>query len=264
MDNGELEAIMEDIKGIYKQNHILIDGKDVLLHENCKFKDNCWTKQAIQERAFNWNRISFPYIGNEYDGFICIGLNLNECGGKNALIEIINGNSDHLGVRKYLEKGNKTIDFDNQKYHKTVLWHRIGVYANIILNNEIIPDNGKNLSDIYNKIAYLEAIKCSPKNRYSEPEEDMHLNCPRHIMLKEIEILKPKTILVLGKVASNSIKATFDYYNIKKECNVAYYQFELGGNVVNVFEIIHPTAPGGNSIGLYEKLYNIKPQNIAK
>jgi hypothetical protein len=262
MDNKELEAIKKNIEEFYKQNHLLINGEDVLLHENCKFKDDCWKKQAIQEHASDWNRIAFPYIGDEYDGFICIGINLNECGGKNALSELINGNDKHLGVKKYLEKRCKRIKFNHSPYPGTILWHRIGVYANIILNNEITPDHGKNLSDIYNKIAFLEAIKCSPKNNRSEPEGKMPENCPGHIMKKEIELLKPKIMLLLGSTASPSIRDAFGCNNLKNKGDVAYYEIKVDGNVVKVFRIIHPTARRGNRINLYKKLYDIKNEML--
>ena len=51
----------------------------------------------------------------------------------------------------------------------------------------------------YDYIAISNAIKCSPcDNKRSRPTYSMWDNCPSYILKQEIEILKPKTILVLG------------------------------------------------------------------
>ena len=251
---------MESLEKLYVSKNILINTKDVLLHENCIYKDNCWNNKSIEKRGKIWNRISFPYIGEGYDGdLMCIGLNLHNCGGKTALNELINGNDKHIGVKNYLKKGIKKINFNNKEYPGTLLFHRVAVYSNIILNNCICPNDNFKLVDIYKKIVFLEAIKCSPKENISQPEPNMYNYCPNKILLNEINILKPKKILIFGRV-SDIFKNKYginDTSIYSKNRNIELFKISIENKIIDIIKIIHPTARGGNKIQLYKELLNV-------
>ena len=133
-----MNDIIKKLEKLYSSKNILINGKDVVLHENCICKDNCWSNQSIRNRGRDGNKISFPYIGDEYNGeLMCIGINLNEYGGKNAQNELINGNTDQIGVRNFLKTGKKKINFNSKSYKGTILYHRIAVYSNIRLVRQL-------------------------------------------------------------------------------------------------------------------------------
>ncbi len=55
------------------------------------------------------------------------------------------------------------------------------------------------LADGWDRIAFLEAIKCAPQRPRSEPYPEMFEVCPPTYLADELEILRPKTVLVLGR-----------------------------------------------------------------
>ena len=259
-----MDKIINELEKLYISKNILIDSNDVLLHENCIKKDICWNEKSIEKRGGNWNRISYPYIGNEYNGdLMCIGLNLNGFGGKNAQIELINGNKENnIGVKNYLKKGIKKINFGNKKedYAGTLFWYKIAVYSNIILNNCICPNDYAKLSGIYNKLVFLEAIKCSPYGNKSKPEMNMYSCCLNEILIHEIDILEPKKILLLGNSVSEYLKINkwvVGEIKYSKNRKIELFKVTIDEKIIDVIKIIHPTAFGGNSNYIYNELYEI-------
>jgi len=258
-----LENKIRELEELYRSKNILIDNNDVLLHENCVRKNVCWNERSIKNRGGNWNRIAYPYIGEGYNGdLMCIGLNLNGFGGKNAQEELINGNGEkNIGVKNYLKYGKKKINFGNKKedYTGSLFFYKIAVYSNIILSNCICPNDKEKLSEIYNKLVFLEAIKCSPGGKKSKPENNMYC-CINEFLIQEISILEPKKILLLG----NSVA---EYFNMKKlivgkikysnRKKIKLFKVSIDGKIIDVIKIIHPTAFGGNSNSIYNELYNI-------
>ncbi len=51
------------------------------------------------------------------------------------------------------------------------------------------------LADGWDRIAFLEAIKCAPQRPRSEPYPEMFEACPPTYLADELEILRPKTVL---------------------------------------------------------------------
>ena len=257
-----MDIKIDKLTELYKKNNFLIDGKEVLLHNHCIYCDKCWSGKSKLLRGKQWNRISYPYIGNDYNGdLMCIGLNFNEFGGKNAQYDLINGNNDHIGVKRYLEKGKIIINFENSNYKGTYFWHRLAVYSNIILNGNISL-NGSKLSEIYNRLVFLEAIKCSPEGNKSRPEPEMFNLCPKNILFKEIDILNPKVILFLGKAVSEIFKTKFKCINNETTKYIDYYEIIHENNHIKVFKIIHPSATGGNSKKIFNMLLELRNGKI--
>jgi uracil-DNA glycosylase len=138
----------------------------------------------------------------------------------------------------------------------------LAVYSNILLNGNVSLDCCV-LSEILEKIIFLNGIKCSPKGKEkgdnSKPEAEMYNYCPKNILFKEIEILKPKIILFLGKDISNIMKTMYNCKNNDSTRNIRYYEIINKENIIKVFDIIHPTyRRGGNSVKLYNELLELR------
>jgi hypothetical protein len=138
------------------------------------------------------------------------------------------------------------------------------MYSYILLNGQK-PKNREELCEIYKQIVFLNAIKCSPKdtsikNDNSKPESFMYEYCPKNILLKEIEILKPETILIHGKKTPDILKKNCKwekpYYPDNK--NIEFYKLLLNNLNINVYKMIHPTAPKGNKEILYDELCSFR------
>jgi hypothetical protein len=266
-----------------------------LLHETCIWRGECWKGIHNGRKSdAKWNSFSLPYIGENYDSRLTVvGLNVNEGGGRylqKAQIEggntLESNEKDDFtdkyipGVRDSLRKGNKMIKFSKGMraygidYGGTVLWHRVAIYAAIILEryanySEKLLDDGKTLADTYGKIIYMDAIKCSPAGKNSEPGPVMLENCAANIFFKELEIIKSETLLLLSHHAAEFmqtcshfpiINGSKDFPGINKDMD--YCQMDINGKKTNVFYIIHPTAPGrGNLLTIpddFAKFVNLK------
>lgn len=251
-----------DRKGVIYDNQSKVEG--CLLYETCSRKETCW--QNITHQKADWNIIQMPYIGSDYKTekypIAILGLNLNQSGGICSLRDLV------LDAQYSLSKGWVKIRFGNdyQEYPGTFLFHRVAVYSNIISNrNSIssIPDLllSKNLSNIYDKICFLEAIKCSPYNESnSSPTAEMYQNCPQEFLLEELEIIKPKILLVLGKetiVPENM----FDVLSKKnsKYGNISVYEIR-NNQIEYVYQVIHPTARGGNSNEIIDEFIELSKE----
>jgi hypothetical protein len=260
------DEILQKMEELYKSNGLNCCDEE-LIHEKCIRRKECWTEASIKERGNEINRMSLPYIGDEFKGdLLCIGLNFNEYGGKDAYSDLIDDKKNDCGARKFLTQG-------RIKIHGSLLFHRMSVYANIILgrykyeNDKILsPDNGilcksgEHLAKIYSELIFLNAIKCSPKYKNSEPFEPMYVNCFNNILCEEIKIIKPKNILVFHKEISGYIKIKFGCNNNIRKQKMEYYKTSIENTPVDVYRVIHPSR--GNSEKLITELHNLKQEAL--
>ena len=139
------------------------------------------------------------------------------------------------------------------------------MYSKIILNNSISTDDYLKLSDIYDRLVFLEAIKCSPKGNKSKPEKNMNYCCPNEFLISEINILNPKMILLFGNSVSNYFKIKknlVNNINYSKNKKIELFKISVNNKIIDVVKIIHPTAFGGNNNTLYKELYNLLNVNL--
>jgi len=248
-----------------------------LLHESCENAEKCWKRLDIKvKKASEWNYFSLPYIGKKYKGeLVVVGLNVNKGGGRNLqeiqIRGINNFDKDKIhdndkkkyrekydpGVIESLEEGCKRVKFEKgmekmkEKYGGTLLWHRVAVYSKILLDGyyDGIADASKELAEIYERIIFMDAIKCSPDRDRSKPTGEMEKACPDYIFFKELEIIKPKNILIMSKSVVKMINSE-DFP--RKGKNVDRCKKEIGGESVNVYYVAHPSRVSGKE--LFKKL----------
>jgi len=142
-------------------------------------------------------------------------------------------------------------------YKGSLLWHRLATYAYLIdrsdwqlrddtvwLGNSRLVDHHEALADVYNRLAFLELIKCSPEWERSTPTRPMWSNCPKRFFHSEIDILKPPIMLILGKETLRALP--FKTEGLLAKTNdglVSAYQC-TGCNSL-IINVIHPAAPDG-------------------
>jgi hypothetical protein len=262
--NSALKVIEKQIEEFYKSENIF----NTPLQACCKFCNNCW--KGLENRKRNISdltdleksKIYKPYIGDKYNDFrlLIIGINMNNHGGyeeqRNIAIE---------ACRLLSEEGMKKLNFGNQEYAGSVYWHRVASYAVVYTDNANIttkywsndspPD--ESIAIAFDYFAITNSIKCAPKNLIkgdrSIPSTEMFNNCPSYILKKEIEILNPSKILVLGKENySRVVKALSNNQIFNVEINNCISSVKING--INIVGIIHPTAKGGSKKDLFYEL----------
>ncbi len=260
---------------MYQEDGVFLTKPDeITLHQSCPDRLSCWINENnIKESGCDWNKIQKPYIGSEYKNILlAIGLNLNEYGGWSSLNNLFNGENENLGIIKYLSKGWKKINFGNQNYGGTFIYHRLAVYASIIIEDKICSDGNLvlspnminiyedniYLSNIMKKIAFVEAVKCSPWWEKSTPTDQMKFNCPKRFLVNEIQILKPQFIILFDKDIFFALKSTSKIENEYTMQYSNYCKMTINNQAYKIFYIIHPSAFGGNSRDVALDLFTLK------
>jgi hypothetical protein len=274
---NELQAFYEtqcfynkDLKECDEGKFFYQDSGDFLLHKECEQRKKCWKNAppGAKDGAW-WNSFSKPYIGAEYNGgLICVGLNIHKGGGRNIQEAMINGRNQYIpGVKKSLSQGTKKlVDFhvgmekfqntdpDNFKkqygdklYGGTPLWFRIAVYAKIILDGTAADKPSAELASVYDRIIYMDAVKCSPNTDRSKPYSAMADNCFEHIFKNELEIIRPKNILILNHKAASLLNSKYgkggaDFPGVNRHTNVK--TMTIANKQVNVYYVAHSNAWG--------------------
>lgn len=236
------------------------------LHDVCLHSKNCWKGLSTahhqeDERA----KIYHPYIGEKYQDLklLCLGINMNNYGGFDACDNLVKKARDEM------ENGAIKVRFGNnyKEYSGTYLYHRMGVYSKIIAEAFGISESLTHIS-AFDFIAYTNHVKCSPKNgKRSKPCWEMWNNCGDFILKKELEILQPNILLVLGK------SDNYWWLNEKvfdKGCTeppipplrrVRLVKTKLDGRDLKVIVMPHPSSNSGIAKKLQSDLQEILSSN---
>jgi len=297
MDNnnakGKSNEVRKKLESFYSKEKFF----NGLLHESCENAEKCWKRLNIKiKKASKWNYFSLPYIGKKYKReLVVVGLNINKGGGRNLQeiqirgIEKMKKEDLHDNDKRYgykydpgvidsLKKGCKSIKFENgmkkavdkrdldKIYGGTLLWHRVAVYSKILLDNycDDVADNSEELSKIYERIIFMDAIKCSPDRDRSKPTKEMEKMCSKYIFFKELEIIKPRNILIMSKPVAKMMREEYMNRNSGDfPCNgkdIDHRKIKIAGESVNVYYIAHPSRVSGTE--LYKELNDIKKKQV--
>jgi len=155
------------------------------------------------------------------------------------------------GMQKAVDIGDLEKPKEGKKsYDGTELWHRIAAYSAILLGcSPDVADDFKKLAEIYEHIIFMDAVKCSPATRDSKLKGPMEKLCIRNIFFKELEIIKPKNILIMNHLAAELIRKNKEYKYIEGSKDFPgtnkpydYCKLEINNESVNVYYVRHPSA----------------------
>jgi hypothetical protein len=188
------------------------NGETLPLHTVCKHSGSCWhgAKARVPKETGDRAGISRPYIGAHYDEarIVFIGINMNDAGGYLKLQALTEE------AKTALEQGKKRVNFGMpySEYRGTLLWHRIASYAHILMSGDPTTrsyeplDSSPTPSQLSLALDYVSItnhVKCSPhdkpKRENSAPTEGMWKYCGAQILRRELAILEPRIVVVLGR-----------------------------------------------------------------
>lgn len=260
--NINLPCLLE--KMYFKNGFITKDGQPVSLYNGCKYANDCWN--GIDDRKpidnnVKWSYASFPWIGENYfkNKILVLGINTNEGGGFDYNTQII------TEAREELKCGRKRVNFgyifpNGKSYAGTFLWHRIACYTKAVeealaCNSEDVFDeidrmdrlkNIENVQAEYDNNSFLNHIKCSPIGDRSKPSAAMWKNCGSHILARELKILSPEYLVVLGAgdniyyLKNNVLEGDISNINVTSE--VKLYYTRHFGKPLKIIAVPHPSS----------------------
>jgi hypothetical protein len=268
MNKAEITAALT---ACYEKHWLVKNGEAVVLPKRCPGRCACW--EDVQEirtpENDAMNRIAYPFIGKNYQGELAlVGINMN-----------LEKPSELLRTRYTGPEGQQRIIEDTAKGFRTnknskdplggsiLLFHRAAVYANILLGmakrEDCVepagsPRIGKDyeaLAAVFDRVVYLDAIKCSPPGKNSKPAEDMYEYCMVGIFHDELAILRPQKILIMGLNAFKTLVTNLGVFE-KFSGNIRRFEASFPWGKTELWGIVHPAAPGGNHKTLYAELFD--------
>lgn len=265
-DSHMYRELKESLISLYKKKGLInSNGESISICDECELSQECYS--GAEDRKPNlhneeWSHISLPWIGRNYDEYkiLVLGINPNEDGGIDQLSKLIEYSKDAMA------KGKTKLNFgyvydDGRKYSGTFLWHRMAAYTKAIKIGESHKEESlskleglisqevfspENVYREFDSIAYLNHIKCSPLNERSTPTSAMWKNCGKHLLSKELKILKPKWLIVLGsgdniyRLNENILGSS----ELNKIGSISYLKTREFGCDTNIIALPHPAAPG--------------------
>ena len=248
------------IQRVYEDLGFTAQGHEYSLCEVCSFAAGCWANHEHRKptgKDVSWSYISLPWVGEDYATckVAFIGINPYEGGGLDFFPKLV-----PQAVRE-LESGRRAVSFGIPRY-RSLLWHRIGLYASSIVNR-MISLNGE-FGDLkpyqaYKTLAFVNHIKCSPTGDRSAPTNAMWNNCS-YVLAKELEILRPNILCVIGRgdnfvyTLRNLVRSHIPLDEIG---NVRLAKGEVNGKEVLIINVPHTAAYGGSALKINEDLQRI-------
>lgn len=196
LSSTEHRSIIGDLLRLYDDRGLLPVGRDAPLNQVCRHRKLCWEgaeDPACPERA----GISVPWIGRRYfdsDSKVAmVGINLHDYGGLAAHYEVC---TEHIAVQEANGPGKNGEIFGRgaMQYLRLIL---------ASLDGQPIPDpikvQNRQLAELWERMAFLEAVKCAPGVMRSKPTEAMLDQCPKFLLRGELEVLTPSVVVILGR-----------------------------------------------------------------
>jgi len=282
----QYENLTQLLKNMYFKKALVDNNQaSINLSASCSHFNDCHLNDQnfIQaEHDSNYNQISIPWIGSNYNKYkiVVLGINAYESGGIDDIRNNVTNSMIELSRNKY--RVNFNYEFTSgvnagKMYKGSLLWHRMAAYSKVVVsalncasddffkeleltkNEQFVP---KKVVSYFEHIAFLNHVKCSPLGDRSIPNTKMWENCGQHILIDELKILDPDYIIVLGS------SANFDYLknnvlgleNVESDVfgKIKYFKCKVFSKPTKVIGLPHPSAPnGGSSKSLYQSLFTV-------
>ncbi len=103
------------------------------------------------------------------------------------------------------------------------------------------------------RIAQVQAVKCAPLGERGNPSTEMNLRCPSRFLLRELDVLRPRALVVFGDKAldpvADAIEAAdgFGPFVWHRKYNHGYGRGTAPGpwgEPLTVFALWHPSYTG--------------------
>jgi len=111
------------------------------------------------------------------------------------------------------------------------------------------------LAGLVRRVARLQAIKCIPKTRTSEPLPNMWLHCPDFLLGSELDVLRPQFVIALGEDPLWAL-SRLDGYRTKRSRAARLHRGEIhrGRWHATIYGLDHPRVGSASEATLIRAL----------
>jgi hypothetical protein len=203
--DGEWRRLFDQLARLYVRNSVLTsEGFAPALVDNCPHRSVCWGGcEARASRKANVHglpgddgSIFFPWIGRNYrPGGVCVaGWNLNH-GGKDwhpLIAESVITSTYRAAMARGRHKAYRSM-FGYRSLSAAAAVHDVLHGA-----EPVGRPRPKDLAGCFDDMARVQTVKCAPLGNRSNPSGAMNAECPSTFLLGELQILRPRALIIFG------------------------------------------------------------------
>jgi len=223
---------------VYDELGVVRAGRALPLHEACACAAQCWEPFGSADRPDAGHAgVSVPFVGWDYEAFrICVvGINLHDYGGLGANWWVCRGHMfDRLG------KGKRSHFAYGTGAYLAAL--RASLDGKAAVRDRPTTEAA---ADGWRAAAFVEAVKCAPRRNTSKPSAAMWSNCPPLFLVRELELLAPRVLLVLGRTdVTRRVTRLLDAAVVDSRPSFERARGQVAGRAAEIVCCNHPARGG--------------------
>lgn len=249
-------AFLTQLAGVYEREGVIDGGLARPLWQVCERAGDCWRRVDPSRRVGSHGPGPMSREGRRLPA---VGRTWVPRGWRRDARDqpAMDGRNDGgLAVEHRIAQGQiKGLRANNSRIHSSdfarMTTRALAMVLDAVAGQEpSLAATGSELAAALQCSARIQSIKCSPLNDRrdaSKPSPEMWRNCPGKFLAKEIEILRPGTLLVFGKEPLTAVRATFSSESLDRPVRPRLHRgiVHARHGRVDVWALPHPRIWGG-------------------
>lgn len=251
---AERIGVLAELSPLYESNGVLRDGFAPSLHECCPDRSDCWARaQHRLQPAVGADcgpgqsgSLAWPWIGDHYQrpGGVClVALNIDA-----AEAERWAAPTEEYALAGHviggLSQGHKQI-WPPSSFHYRAMASALALVASADGTEPSVTPTPQQAATAMQRIAGIQAVKCSPLAEKSHPTPEMQANCPSRFARHELAVLRPGALLALGAEARAAVELHGDVAWAEETSDFRRGAVTVADRRCEVFVLAHPNTWGG-------------------
>jgi hypothetical protein len=247
--------VLSELSPLYRRNGVIRDGFAPSLQESCPDRFRCWAQaqdrlQPVVAAHCGHGQnasIAWPWVGDQYErpgGLCLVALNINSAeavwwAAPTEEYAIAGHVIDGLG------EGRKQI-WRGSSFHYRAMASALAILTSADGAEPTIAPAPQEAATAMQRVARVQAVKCSPLKDRSYPTKDMQDNCPPRFAQHELSVLQPGSLLALGVEARIAVELLGDVSWARPRSGFLRGSIRIKGRTSEVFVVPHPNSWGSH------------------